>query len=214
MTSISVLYDQREFDQTQAGERRYINEIEKSDTSASLNIHCSCLMRRMGKWSIKIGCRRKIKIQRNSSVSVARVKRQTHCLRSLLAPKAAWSTVVVDGPVVALKRSPFFKDVILVAGGWMFQIWREKVHVSETFLSNHFSDMSVVREVLRSTDHFLMRHDTSKQKKKNLIIMSSSNDFVFLVGLSLAHGALEREDHRCRMVSDSTGCLLHIEAEW
>ncbi|CAF0793564.1 unnamed protein product [Rotaria sordida] len=43
-------------------------------------------------------------------------------------PKAAWSTIVVDGPVVALKRSPFFKDVILVAGGWMFQIWREKIH--------------------------------------------------------------------------------------
>lgn len=46
------------------------------------------------------------------------------------APKAAWSTVVVDGPVVALKRSPFFKDVLLIAGGWMFQIWREKVHVT------------------------------------------------------------------------------------
>ncbi|CAF2319241.1 unnamed protein product [Rotaria sp. Silwood2] len=43
-------------------------------------------------------------------------------------PKAAWSSIVVDGPVVGLKRSPFFKDVILVAGGWMFQIWREKVH--------------------------------------------------------------------------------------
>lgn len=37
--------------------------------------------------------------------------------------------MVVDGPVVALKRSPFFKDVVLIAGGWMIQIWREKVHV-------------------------------------------------------------------------------------
>ncbi|CAF3107715.1 unnamed protein product [Rotaria socialis] len=43
-------------------------------------------------------------------------------------PKAAWSTAVVDGPVVALKRSPFFKDIILVAGGWLFQIWKEKIH--------------------------------------------------------------------------------------
>ncbi|CAF3614114.1 unnamed protein product [Adineta steineri] len=43
-------------------------------------------------------------------------------------PKAAWSSGVVDGPVVALKRSPFFKDVLLIAGGWIFQIWREKVH--------------------------------------------------------------------------------------
>ena len=37
--------------------------------------------------------------------------------------------MAVDGPVVALKRSPFFKDIFLVAGGWMFQIWREKTHV-------------------------------------------------------------------------------------
>lgn len=47
----------------------------------------------------------------------------------ILAPKAVWSTTVVDGPVVALKRSPFFKDVLIIAGGWMFQIWKEKVHV-------------------------------------------------------------------------------------
>lgn len=46
-----------------------------------------------------------------------------------LAPKAAWWANVVDGPVIALKRSPFFKDIILIAGGWMFQIWKEKVHV-------------------------------------------------------------------------------------
>ncbi|CAF0933439.1 unnamed protein product [Adineta ricciae] len=43
-------------------------------------------------------------------------------------PKAAWSAIVLDGPVVALKRSPFFKDVLIIAGGWIFQIWREKVH--------------------------------------------------------------------------------------
>ena len=48
-----------------------------------------------------------------------------------LAPKAAWSNIIVDGPVVALKRSPFFKDVLLIAGGWMFQIWREKIHVEQ-----------------------------------------------------------------------------------
>ncbi|UJR25204.1 hypothetical protein I4U23_006556 [Adineta vaga] len=45
-----------------------------------------------------------------------------------ITPKATWSSVVIDGPVVGLKRSPFFKDVILIAGGWTFQIWREKVH--------------------------------------------------------------------------------------
>lgn len=31
-----------------------------------------------------------------------------------------------DGPINALERSPFFKDIILTAGGWTFAIWKEK----------------------------------------------------------------------------------------
>jgi hypothetical protein len=73
----------------------------------------------------------------------------------ILAPKAAWSSVVVDGPVVALKRSPFFKDIVLVAGGWMFQIWREKIHVNFplspfTFFFIYFPYFSL--------DHFYIQH--------------------------------------------------------
>ncbi|XP_074640912.1 dynein axonemal intermediate chain 3-like [Tubulanus polymorphus] len=33
-----------------------------------------------------------------------------------------------DGPVVAMQRSPFFSDVILLVGGWTFSIWKEKVN--------------------------------------------------------------------------------------
>eukprot|EP00795_Rhopilema_esculentum_P004098 gene4098-20278_t len=32
-----------------------------------------------------------------------------------------------DGPITAIERSPFFKDVILTAGGWSFAIWKEKL---------------------------------------------------------------------------------------
>ncbi len=46
------------------------------------------------------------------------------------ATKAEWYSSVTDGPVVAMKRSPFFSDIILVAGGTGFNIWREKVFVS------------------------------------------------------------------------------------
>jgi hypothetical protein len=37
---------------------------------------------------------------------------------------------VLDGPVVAMKRSPFFKDILLIAGGTGFNIWREKTFVN------------------------------------------------------------------------------------
>lgn len=47
----------------------------------------------------------------------------------MLASKAEWYTSVLDGPIVAMKRSPFFKDIILIAGGTGFNIWREKVFV-------------------------------------------------------------------------------------
>ncbi len=29
------------------------------------------------------------------------------------------------GPVVSVERSPFFDDIILTAGDWQFQIWKE-----------------------------------------------------------------------------------------
>ena len=35
-----------------------------------------------------------------------------------------------DGQVLALERSPFFKDIILTVGGWTFAIWKEGVTVS------------------------------------------------------------------------------------
>jgi hypothetical protein len=71
-----------------------------------------------------------------------------------LAPKAAWSTIVVDGPVVALKRSPFFKDVILIAGGWMFQIWKEKIHVSLIYIISKLSHILKIINV-----YFLIEYD-------------------------------------------------------
>lgn len=48
----------------------------------------------------------------------------------LLASKAEWYSAVLDGPVVAMKRSPFFKDILLIAGGTGFNIWREKTFVN------------------------------------------------------------------------------------
>ena len=36
-----------------------------------------------------------------------------------------------DGPITALQRSPFFKDIILCVGGWTFSVWKEGVNVSD-----------------------------------------------------------------------------------
>ena len=41
------------------------------------------------------------------------------------APKPVFYHTIHDGPIVALIRSPFFKDVVLCLGGWMFSIWKE-----------------------------------------------------------------------------------------
>lgn len=46
----------------------------------------------------------------------------------LITSKAEFYTGVSDGPIVATKRSPFFRDVLLIAGGTVFSIWREKVN--------------------------------------------------------------------------------------
>jgi hypothetical protein len=43
--------------------------------------------------------------------------------------KAEWYSAILDGPVVAIKRSPFFSDIVLIAGGNGFNIWREKCFV-------------------------------------------------------------------------------------
>lgn len=48
----------------------------------------------------------------------------------LQASKAEWYQSILDGPITAMKRSPFFKDIILIAGGSGFQIWKEKVFVN------------------------------------------------------------------------------------
>jgi hypothetical protein len=42
----------------------------------------------------------------------------------------------LDGPAVAIKRSPFFKDILLIAGGTGFNIWREKTFVYLFLIKN------------------------------------------------------------------------------
>ena len=51
------------------------------------------------------------------------------CL-SLTAPKAEYYHTLHDGPIVTLQRSPFFRDIVLLVGGWTFSIWKEGVTVS------------------------------------------------------------------------------------
>ena len=48
----------------------------------------------------------------------------------LPAPRPELVLDAHDGPITAIERSPFFKDVILTAGGWSFAIWKEKLTVS------------------------------------------------------------------------------------
>jgi len=44
-----------------------------------------------------------------------------------------------DGPINTLERSPFFKDIILTAGGWTFAIWKENNIKGPLLLSNSHS---------------------------------------------------------------------------
>ena len=46
------------------------------------------------------------------------------------APKAEYYHTLHDGPIVTLQRSPFFRDIVLLVGGWTFSIWKEGVTVS------------------------------------------------------------------------------------
>ena len=55
------------------------------------------------------------------------------------ASKAEWYTFVLDGPVVSMKRSPFFKDILIVAGGGGFTIWREKTFSGALLQTKSFS---------------------------------------------------------------------------
>ncbi|XP_030851872.1 WD repeat-containing protein 63 isoform X1 [Strongylocentrotus purpuratus] len=43
----------------------------------------------------------------------------------LQAPKPLFATQVHDKGIEALQRSPFFKDVLLLVGGWTFSLWKE-----------------------------------------------------------------------------------------
>lgn len=43
----------------------------------------------------------------------------------LQAPKPQFATQVHDKGIEALQRSPFFKDVLLLVGGWTFSLWKE-----------------------------------------------------------------------------------------
>ena len=36
-----------------------------------------------------------------------------------------WYKVAHDGPVTTVTRSPFFSDLVLTVGGYLFAVWRE-----------------------------------------------------------------------------------------
>lgn len=98
---------------------------------------------------------------------------------SIVAPKAAWSAIVVDGPIVGLKRSPFFKDVLLVAGGWMFQIWREKIHVNILLLvlrelTSSKSWCYLIDESLIDYDRWEIFYSNEEKKERQLSFQSGS----------------------------------------
>ncbi|XP_048256413.1 dynein axonemal intermediate chain 3-like isoform X4 [Haliotis rufescens] len=42
-------------------------------------------------------------------------------------PKPVYYHSIHDGPVRALERSPFIKEVVLCVGGWTFSLWKENV---------------------------------------------------------------------------------------
>lgn len=45
----------------------------------------------------------------------------------LTSSKPSHCFVIHDGLVTTVKRSPFFKDIVLTVGGWTFAIWKEGV---------------------------------------------------------------------------------------
>nr|KAG5698305.1 hypothetical protein BaRGS_017007 [Batillaria attramentaria] len=45
----------------------------------------------------------------------------------LQTPKPAYYHPLHDGPVIALQRSPFLKEVVLSIGGWTWALWKEGV---------------------------------------------------------------------------------------
>ncbi|KAK2157176.1 hypothetical protein LSH36_196g03010 [Paralvinella palmiformis] len=45
----------------------------------------------------------------------------------LQTPKPDYYHAIMDGPIVTLQRSPFFKDIVLCVGGWTFSLWKEGV---------------------------------------------------------------------------------------
>jgi hypothetical protein len=46
-----------------------------------------------------------------------------------VAPKPDYYHTLHDGFICTLQRSPFFKDIILVIGGWTFSLWKEGIQV-------------------------------------------------------------------------------------
>ncbi len=56
-------------------------------------------------------------------------RRFPHPDRVFAAAKADYYHTLHDGPIVTLQRSPFFKDILLLVGGWTFSIWKEGVKV-------------------------------------------------------------------------------------
>ena len=72
---------------------------------------------------------------------------------SLTAPKAEYYHTLHDGPIVTLQRSPFFRDIVLLVGGWTFSIWKEGVTVS-TASSNKPHFVSQIQSLALSRRFF------------------------------------------------------------
>ncbi|KAI3382454.1 hypothetical protein SNEBB_006694 [Seison nebaliae] len=67
----------------------------------------------------------------------------------------------LDGPVSAMKRSPYFPEILLVVGGWLFNIWKEKVHSAPLLTSPIMSSRLTDAEwsITRPGIFFIARQD-------------------------------------------------------
>uniref|UniRef100_H2Y8V0 WD repeat domain 63 n=1 Tax=Ciona savignyi TaxID=51511 RepID=H2Y8V0_CIOSA len=133
-------------------------------------------------------------------------------------PKPSWAVAPHDGPINTLQRNPFFKDILLTAGGWTFALWKEGVTTgailqsscaTKLYTAGHWSTTRPAVFFLGTQDGNVEVWDLLDRTHEPLLVQNVTAAQV----TQIVPWVVSKKQHLVA-VSDSVGTLHILEIPW